>query len=474
MSLTRKVAHNTMIQVLGRVISTAIGLVVIGMLTRHLSEAGFGRYYTIMVYLQLFGVFVDLGLYVMLVKKISEPDADETRIVGNMFTLRLITALVVFGLAPMIALFLPYPGEVRTGIAITSIAFLCITLTQALTGVFQKHLRMDRVAIADVVGKIALLGLTWWVVASGYGLIAVMGAVVGGSVLSTMVLFAFSRSIVRIRLMWDFALWKQIMKETWPIALSVVFNLIYFKADTVILSLMKTDADVGVYGASNRALEVIVTFPAIFAGLILPMLAAAWTALDRERFSRILQKAFDAMILLAVPLIGGTLIIAEPVMRLVTGEGFADSGSLLQILMIATGTIFVGNLMGNAVVAVNRQRAMMWLYLTVAVISLAGYLIVIPEYSYYGAAWMRVVSEILITIFASAIVIRATGIRLHIANLLKAVLATALMVATLWVVRDLAWYILALIGVAEYIVALYLLKAVNRDVILDIVRLRSS
>ena len=60
MSYTRKIAHNTIIQMIGKGVSTVIGVVVIGMLTRYLGEGGFGQYTTIMAFLQLFGVLVDM------------------------------------------------------------------------------------------------------------------------------------------------------------------------------------------------------------------------------------------------------------------------------------------------------------------------------------------------------------------------------------------------------------------------------
>ena len=86
MSYTRKIAHNTLIQIIGKAISTVIGVVVIGMLTRYLGQAGFGQYITIMAFLSFFGVLVDMGLYIILVKKISEPNVDQDSLVSNIFS----------------------------------------------------------------------------------------------------------------------------------------------------------------------------------------------------------------------------------------------------------------------------------------------------------------------------------------------------------------------------------------------------
>ena len=122
MSYTRKIAHNTIIQIVGKTVSTIIGVIVIGMLTRYLGEGGFGQYTTVMAFLQLFGVLVDMGLYIILVKKLSEPNADQSAVASNIFTLRLTSAIIFLGLAPAVALFFPYPELVKWGILITSLS----------------------------------------------------------------------------------------------------------------------------------------------------------------------------------------------------------------------------------------------------------------------------------------------------------------------------------------------------------------
>ncbi len=470
MSYTRKIAHNTIIQIIGKGVSTVIGIVVIGMLTRYLGKAGFGQYTTIMAFLQFFGVIADLGLYIILVKKISEPGVDEDSIVSNIFTLRLISAVVFIGLAPIVVLFLPYAAIVKVGVLVTTISFLCITLNQALAGVFQKHLRMDRIVIAEVAGRIVLIVATYAAIQAELGLLWVMGAVGGGSVVNFIFTFLFSRRFVRIRLRFDTAVWKRVIKEAWPIALSIAFNLVYFKADTIILSLYYDEATVGIYGASYKVLEVLTTLPAMFAGLILPLLTVAWVARDKERFKRVLRKAFDAMVIIAMPLAIGTLFVAEPIMDLIA-PSFTDSATILKILIFATATIFIGNLFGNTVVAINKQRTMMWVYLIVAIISFAGYLYFIPRYSYFGAAGMTVASELLVTIAALSIVGMTTKVWPSMKIIIKALVASGAMAGVLYLFTGLNVILLLGIGIIVYALVLYAVRGISSDVIKEVTRI---
>jgi O-antigen/teichoic acid export membrane protein len=217
----------------------------------------------------------------------------------------------------------------------------------------------------------------------------------------------------------------------------------------------------------------MVTLPAMFAGLIMPALTAAYATHDFERYRRVQQRAFDFLLMMALPIIGVTLFVATPLMRLVTGEGFADAGNVLRILILATGVIFVGTLFGNAIVAVNLQKRMIWGYVVVAVVSLTGYFIFIPRYGYYGAAWVTVLSEFLITTISFTMVYRRTHQGLNMNLAVRALTATLIMMGTLWLARDMAWYVLVIGGTVIYITSLLAFRAITKSEVKEILNLHS-
>ena len=474
MSLTRKIAHNTIIQIVGKTISTIIGLIVASMLFRYLGKEGYGNYTTVMVFLQFFGILVDMGLYIILIKKISEDGADEDSLVGNIFTIRLISAVVFLGIAPLLVMFFPYPTIVKTGVALLSLSFLFITLNQVLQGVFQKHLKMIKVTISEVLGRLVLLAGTFIAIYLDQGLLTILIVVVLGSFTNFIFTFFFSRKFVQIKLRFEFDVWKNVIFEAYPIALAILFNLVYFKADTLILSLLKSQEDVGIYGAPYKILEVLVTFPAMFAGLTIPVLTYAYEKMDKERFKRVLSKAFDFLAMLSLPLMVGTFFVAQPIIDLIAGEEFAESGKVLQILIIATGTIFIGNLFGNTIVVINKQKRILKYYAVIAVISVAGYLFFIPRYSYIGAAWMTVVSELLITFSTIYVVWKTTKIFPSLKLFFKVLVACSGMAVVLFLLQDYSLLIMLLAGGATYFIVLILLRGITKKMIKEIVSLRSE
>ncbi len=456
MSLTRKLALNSAVQIAGKVVSTGFGLLVIGMLTRSLGPAAFGRYAVALAFLQVFGVLVDLGLYIVLLQKLSADEANAESWASTAFTLRLITATGFLVLAPLIALLTHYPGDVKQAIAIATISTFAVTVNQVLVGIFQKALQMHRVAIAELAGRIVLLVSTYFVIHSHPTVPWVMVTVAAGSVVNLLLSFILSRGIVRIRLQLDREKVRTIFHEGWPVALSIAFNLVYFKADTLILARTRPDADVGLYASAYKVLEVLTTFPAMFAGLLTPLLASAHAAQDAPRFQRVLQRAVDTIGLVAIPLAVGTGFVAVQVMRLVGGSAYSAAAPALTILMVATACIFFGNLFANAVVAVGAQRRMLWAYAIVAVGSLTGYLIAIPRAGIQGAAWMTLVSELAITLTGIILILRVTTATLQWSRLTRTLIACIPMVLLLALTPTLSLFPRLLLGVAAYVVGLFL------------------
>ena len=111
-----KIAHNTIIQIVGKIISTIFGLLAVGMMTRYLGTEKFGWYVTAITFLQFVGILIDFGLIPVTAQMLSEPTDDKEKLLKNLLGFRLTTALIFLGVAPFIAMFLPYPLEVKIAI----------------------------------------------------------------------------------------------------------------------------------------------------------------------------------------------------------------------------------------------------------------------------------------------------------------------------------------------------------------------
>jgi len=454
MSVSRAIASNTAIQVAGKFVGNILGILTIAIMTRALGRDGYGAFTTAISFLQFFGILVDFGLTLTMVRMVSEDRADEPKVASNIFTLRLVSGAVFFGLAPIIALAFPYPPEVKTAIAIGALSFFAMTSSQVLTGIFQKHLATGRAALADVAGRAVLLAGAWFASTRGAGLLAFIAAFVAANMVQLAITFVSARRFTPVGLAFDLSLWRKIVRESWPIGVSIAFNLIYLKGDVIILSLTRSQGEVGLYGASYKVLDVITVIPMIFMGLVLPQLAAAWTAGKKDDFARKLGKAFDAMSILALPLAFGTFVVASDLMALLAGAEFAASGRFLAVLMLAGAAVFWSALFGHTVVALGLQRRMIAAYAIDAALSLALYFWAVPRFGGIGAAWVTVFSEVFIMIATAWAVIAKTGLRPPTRVFLRCTAASACMAGVVALSSPLHVLVRIAVGALVYAVLL--------------------
>lgn len=470
MNLSAKVAHNTIIQMASKIIATFLGLVAVAIMTRVLGRFGYGQYTTIMTFLAFFGVLADFGLTLVTTRMLSEPGVDEQRIINNLFTLRFFSALVFLGLAPLAILFFPYAWEIKVGVSIMTLSFFFTALNQVFVGVFQKNLRMDLVSIAEVAGRIFLVVAVFLVAELEYGVLGMALATVLAGAVSFFLHFIFVRRFFRIKFAFDPTVWKKIFKISWPLAITIAFNLVYLRADALILSLVKSQEDVGLYGAAYKLIDVLSLLPFVFAGLVFPILSRSFRERNFDFFARVVRRSFDLMAILAVPLVVGAQFLADDLMAVVAGSDFILSGSILKILIIAVAAIFLGCVFSHAIVAIDRQKEVILAYVFTGLSSLVAYLLFVPRFSYFGAAWVTIYSEFAISFFSLFYIWKYMKVRPHLAVFGKALLSSFFMAIFLYFFRRfftgniyMGLSISLLVASAIYFLSLYLLKGISRE-----------
>jgi len=480
MSLTRKVFYNTTVQIIGKVLTTLISLILVAKLTRYLGVAGYGQYTTIFAFTQFFAVLADFGFFWFLVREIAKPEAETDRITNNVLTFRAIIALGIFAFAFLVGLFIPQYHDLRFGIAIIAAASFWLTLNGTYVGIFQNKLRMDKAAITDVLGRLVILGLVFYLIGRHASLNQILWAYFWGNFINFSASALLGRVYLHFRPAFDFSFWRRIFWECLPISIVTILGMIYFKIDTVILSLLKTPVDVGIYGPPYKVLEILLLFPAIFMGNVFPIITHYIYKKD-ERLRPAFQKAFDFLIITAIPVVIGIIFIASPIIKIVAGEAFlhaqtippifgleATSALALQILIVAVGISFLSHLFGYTVIALGKQTKLIWPNLFLVVFNIGLNLILIPKYSYIGAAAATVLTEILVISLYFQVMRRFLIIKIHLGVLWKVVLSGIILGLVLKYLGFLSLWFLIPLGGIVYLASLWLTRGISREMIRQI------
>ncbi len=470
--LKLRIARNTAISLGGKMFAGALGLLSIVFMTRALGPDGFGVYNTVFAFLYIFSVFGDFGLSSFLAREIAKPGANERDVVSHIFFTRLILVLCSFAAAFLFLLITPYSPETKQGVFIAALGFLFLSLSGVLMGVYQKHLKTIVPAVADAAARTVQLAAVVYLYLSGGSVADFLWVFVAGSALHFSIMCAYAKKYTKFIFSPSVSVVSRVVRESWPLALAAALILIYFKGDTLLLSFLKPQHDVGVYSVAYKVLENLIIFPAMFAGLVMPLLSRYFIE-SGERFRLVFQKTLDVLVIAALPLAFGGIYCADAIIAIMAGVGFAEAVLPLQVLFVAMVFIFLGTLFGNAVIACNRQKTVLWVYGAAALFNLTANLYFIERYSYLGAATVTAATELLVSAGMLFIVYRAVRFLPRATVFWKALAASLTM--TLALFASPAQNILALfvVGTAVYGAALFALggaSASDLRVIRDLLR----
>ncbi|MEK7151479.1 MAG: flippase [Patescibacteria group bacterium] len=471
--MLQKISYNLGIATLSRGVILILSLSVIGILTRFLGPDGFGQYSAIFAYLYIFTAVADLGLYTFMVREISHTSdlSEERSIASKIFTMRLLAVIGLIVLADMLIFILPYPLIIKLGVLIASIFSIGSSLAQVLVGIFQKHLRLYLVSLSDILSRLAQLFSLMILIKFETGLLWFVAVVVFAEAIHLALIYGFSRRIVNVGLVVDKAYFSHVFKEAFPIAISLILVLVYFKLDTVILSIMKPAKDVGIYSVAYKVLEAIIFLPAIYIGLVMPLLSRqAVTSLSN--FRKTFRSAFNVISIFALWFSTYIFLMSDWIVRIIGGTSFLSASPVLKILSFAILLIFFGNLGGHAIIALNLQKKALWIYLGGAVLNIGLNVLLIPRYSYFATAVTTVITEVFITISMFWLLQRAAKITINKSVLGRTIFIVLLTAFLMYLYKD-SFIKASLISLIYY--PLLLIAGVfTRDDLQEIISLKKS
>lgn len=473
MALARKIAYNVVFNSTLKVVSTVfIALLSIRLITTYLGQEGFGEYATVLAFFAFFGAIGDLGLAQVTAREIAKTGAQESSILGKVAALRLLASIALIVLAPLALFFLHYRHEVKEGIIIAVVALLFAQLSTLLHSLYQKRLAMDRVALVEFVGKGIQLGLIYGVVRLDLGFTALVGVLLVNMAFNATVIFFLSRPLVHFSLHFDPAFWRIFLKDSLPIGAMAFISFLYFKMDTILLSILQPASEVGIYNVAYKIMENLIFFPAMLVGLILPLLSRTYHA-ERKRFEEIAHKTAKVFCIVVIPIVVGIVFLAPGIIQIVSGGGFEDSAGVLKILAFSLAGIFFGHYFNMLILVGNAQKKLMLLLLGVAVTNITLNLFLIEWLSYRGAAFASAVTELLVVAASAWLTWKTLGFFPRPDRLPAILFAGFAMAVTLFFLSATPFLIAGSAATLVYVLALWGFRAITPEELASIFSDRS-
>jgi O-antigen/teichoic acid export membrane protein len=486
MSVAQKILSNTFIQISGKIFGALISVLIVKLITNFLGVGGYGEYVSIYEFLAFFGIMADLGLFTIGVREMAKYEDKTDYILGNILTLRTIVATIAMLLAIGAAFLIPqYQGTfIPVGIAIASLSVFFSILNGTVSSVLQVHLKMQYPTIGLIVGKVVSFSYMVWVVFYGFtdptaeAFYQLLWAGVIGNIFMVSITWFYAAKYAKIRFLFDFAYWKDTIWKALPYGLALILNMVYFRIDSILLLLMKSPEEVGLYGVPMRVLDILSIIPVYFMNSVLPTLTRRLKE-GAHRAQEVIQHSFDFLMAMVVPIVVGAQVLAFPLIFIISSpeflsrlnEGFYGSDIALRILVFAMLFAFMSAVFTFTLIAIGYQGKLLYISAAGAIFNIIANILVIPEWGFRGAAATSVISEALIVILAAMMLRKHFPYKLRLKSTFKIIISAlvmggvihVLLEPTFAVMQNFNFFVLLPLGVLIYTAMLWITGVVDKE-----------
>jgi O-antigen/teichoic acid export membrane protein len=412
MSTARKILWNVVSQVLGKLGIALLSLVSIKILTVYLGTKGYGDYTMIYEFLAFFGVIADLGLFTIAVREMSRDEEQTPIIIGNVLSMRTFLSIIAMLMAIISVWLIPaYKGSlVPMGVSIAAITVWLSLINGSLTSILQVHLKMQYASWTMFVGKIVSVLYMLFVIFIAYknpsdtSFIHLIFAGNIGNLVMTIYTWYYASKLAKIRHRFDWYVWKNVLIASVPYGIALVLNTVYFRINSIFISFIRGNEEVGLYGVAMRILEAISIVPLYFMNAVLPVLTRAIKE-QSDKYQKIIQYSFEFLTMASWPLVAGGYVLSYPLIFIISkpefmsrvSDGFYGSDSALRILLFASLFSFINILFQFIIIAVGKQTKLFWVSLIAVIANVLINLYSVPRFGFRGAALTSVICEFVMT-----------------------------------------------------------------------------
>lgn len=183
------------------------------------------------------------------------------------------------------------------------------------------------------------------------------------------------------------------LKPVLLIACIIFLSSVYNKIDVTMLNMMATDESVGYYSYAQKTVNMVLTMANAVTAALLPRLSYYYEN-DKDGFYRLLDKGFQILCLMTLPLAVGMALVAAQTVEFLYGEAFAPATITIQlmcplILIKGFGDLFCYQL----VYSTKSEKIMLPASASASVINVITNAALIPSFLQNGAVVASVISE---------------------------------------------------------------------------------
>lgn len=388
--LKKIIFQNTAAIVIGRIVILLFTLSSSIILVRYLGSGKLGQYASFYAYPTIFGWLTTLGMEQIIVREAAKQRDKAEQIFSAAVVLSSLLSVAATVLAVLGSIVFGYAKGFQMLLFIAAIDMLLFSPLRLPGFIFQAYLKLWYwMGITIARQALWLIVIVLLILVRAQLPAIILGHLLCGF-LEALAIFLCARRFVSLRWIWDSAIIRKILKNSWPIALSTLASSIYCRLDQVLLHTLSSDQKLGYYVVAVNIAEFFTIFAIAFTATMFPILSEI--SLQKERFEYYIKICFRYLMsflfgICALLTVGSPLIV-----RMLYGKEYLLSSPVLSILIWSETGLFLGQIMVYALIARGLQKFIPISGAIAAITNIVLNIIWIPKWGPVGAAWATVIS----------------------------------------------------------------------------------
>ncbi|WP_407687311.1 oligosaccharide flippase family protein [Mycobacterium sp. HUMS_1102779] len=419
-----RMAHAFSIQLIGRAMGMLASVVSVAMTARYLGPGRYGQLAIAVLFIAMWTSLADLGTATVIVRRVASGRGDLERLVRVNSAMALVYCVPLAALAAGSGLLVYRDADVRVMLVVLSGGLLLQTMTTRFEPVFLATVRFTAVAISDLVGRLGTLAMVAYLVVARSDVIWFAVAQLIPPTVALLIQGSAAMRHISVRPVFAPREAADLLLESLPLIGFLVVGFLYCRADGVILSLLSTHSEVGVYGLAFTIAFNTVVVSLVFLKSTLSTATGLFSR-DVAAFAGFLRRSVELMCFVAAPVAVVGVLLAGPLIGFFGDKAFVERGTpTLALLFVAAALRIVGGTLGQGLVAAHFQHVLFWLTVATLALNVSLNLALAGRYGAVGPGVALVCTELFNMVVSSWWLRRRCGYRTPVVFLLRLLIPT--------------------------------------------------
>lgn len=464
MSRIQTIFKNMSWLLISQVIASVCGFLWTILMARYLGVSNYGILGFAVSVSGILGIIDDLGISAHIVRHVATDNDSAPKYLGNIIPFKVILGVINLIVTPIILVLLKLDPYTIFITLLFTIEIIFKSYTNSLFGVFQAFEKGKCQGIGNILMNTSTFLFILISIYADLGLAGISISYILANLLSFIyTYYVLNRHIARPKYELDWEFCKKITLLSLPFAVTGILYTIYYSIDLVMLTKLVGSYANGIYNATYKLISVLTLFYSVYTAVIFPVMSKFFKN-DKKLLIISYEKSIKYLMLVIIPIATGTVFYSLDIIQLIYGHQYDQASSVLSILIWTVCLLFISGASNTLLNASHKETTVTKIYAIAAVFNIILNLIMIPYFSYNGAAITTVLSEVLIVVLQTY-VIRKLG---HKANkklyldLTKIIMGSLVLGIALYFLNLNMWIAIP-VGIIIYFATVYLLRVFDDD-----------